>query len=76
MPSSVRHVRRRLLIPKRRKQASVVPPAGYHLIPFRLGITDALVLGADVVMLSTAVPPPVPVMFTGLVVPKLNLGVS
>src|ERR1039458_7351934 len=71
----VRQLRRRAGIPKSKRQARVAPPAVYQGTPGRLGYTRAALVAAVVLMVRVAVPAVVPVMLTGLVEPKLKLGI-
>ena len=63
-------------MPINRMPARVAPPVAYHRgEPDRLRSIDAL-LAAVVEIVSVAVPAAVPLMFTGVVDPKLNVGRS
>ena len=74
---SIDHQRRRPAgIPKNNKQARAVPPAAYQGDPSDLGRTNAPVVGAVVVTVRVPVPFDAPVMLTGEVAPKLNVGGS
>jgi hypothetical protein len=63
-------------MPKNRMQAKVAPPAAYHGTPSRLGLTRVALVAGVVEMVREAVPGAVPLMLTGLVEPKLNVGAS
>ena len=52
----------------------MAPPAAYHGTPGRLGYASEAVVGAVVEMVRVAGTPVVPVMLTGLVEPKLQVG--
>jgi hypothetical protein len=76
MPRIFRNFFRRAGIPNRKTHASTAPPPAYHGI-FRGASFDDVqgsVLLAVVEMVSVAVPAAAPVMPTGVVVPKLNVG--
>jgi hypothetical protein len=55
-------------------QANAAPPAICHLLPGCPGYVTLLLVAAVVVTVSVAVPALDPVMFTGLVVPKVTEG--
>jgi hypothetical protein len=77
-PSRVRQRRRTgrpIPIPKIKPKARVVL-AAYQRIPGCAGYARAALVGAVVVMVSVAVTALAPVMLTGLVAPKLNVGGS
>jgi hypothetical protein len=63
-------------MPKSRTKARVVLPAVYQRTPGRAGYARAALVAAVVEMVRVAVPALVPVMLTGLVEPKLNVGGS
>src|ERR1700692_524100 len=62
-------------MPKIRTKAKVVPPAVYQRTPGLAGYRRAPLVAAVVEMVRLAVPA-VPVILTGLVEPKLNMGRS
>ena len=66
--------RRRDEIENKSTPANATPPTGGHAEPARLGTTTAAEEAAVVVMVSVADPEAVPVIVTGLVEPKLNVG--
>ena len=72
----VRQLRRRAGMPTRRMQARTAPLPVYQRVPGRSGHVSALELDAEVDTASVAVPAVAPVMLTGLVEPKLRVGVS
>src|ERR1700686_2256230 len=76
-PSLVRLLRPRtgMPMPKSRTKAKVVPPAAYQRTPGRAGYARAPLVAAVVEMVRVAVPA-LPVIITGLVEPKLNVGRS
>jgi len=73
-PRTVLHLRRRPGIPKRRMQAKAAPPAEYQGAWLFCGYARELVVAAVVEMVRVAVAAVVPLMLTGVVVPKLNVG--
>ena len=75
-PSMLRHFRRLAGTPIKSRQARAAPPSTYHGISRSLGRAEALVDGAVVLMVRVAVPAPAPVIFTGVVAPKLKVGES
>lgn len=66
------HLRRLAGMPKRRTQASVAPPVVYERTWSISGWIRVAWVAAVVDMVRVAVPAVVPVMFTGLVGPKLS----
>jgi hypothetical protein len=74
MPGIERQRRQRAGMPKKTRQANVVPPATYQGAPLDFGRTKDAVVGAVVVTVSVPVPAVAPVMSTGDVVPKLKVG--
>ena len=77
MPRKALHLRRRLGMPTSSRQANEMPPASLPGIPLRLASANVAVTEkAVVVIVSVPVPEAVPVMLTGLVVPKLSVGGS
>ena len=63
-------------MPMSRTQAKTAPPPVYQRVPDRSGHVSALEPAAVVETVSVAVPPVAPVMLTGLVEPKLRVGMS
>jgi len=61
-------------MPKSSRHARVAPPVAYHGIPGRLGYAREALDAAVVETVRVAGTPVVPVMLTGLVEPKLNVG--
>jgi hypothetical protein len=59
-----------------RRQANAAPVAEYQRTPGRSGVVRAPADAAVVEMVRLAIPAAVPVMLTGLVEPKLNVGKS
>ena len=74
IPSIIRQRRRRAGTPKRRMQARVAPPPAYQGTPGRLGWTRAALVAAVVEIVRVAVSAATPVILTGVVEPKLNMG--
>jgi hypothetical protein len=62
-------------MPKSKRQASVAPLAAYQGIPGRLGDARVALVAAVVEMVRVAVPAAASAMLTGLVEPKLRVGV-
>jgi hypothetical protein len=63
-------------IPKNRTKARIVPPAVYNRAHGRDGYERAALVAAVVEMVRMAVTGWAPMIFTGLVEPKLNIGRS
>jgi hypothetical protein len=61
-------------MPNNNRQANATPLAAAHGLPGRLGKARVELVGAVVEMVSVAVPAVAPLMFTGLVEPKLKVG--
>jgi hypothetical protein len=74
MPSVDRQPRRRVGIPKSKIQTTVAAPDANQGFPGRFGWTSVALVAAVVEMVRVAVPAAVPVMFTGVVEPKLSVG--
>jgi hypothetical protein len=63
-------------IPNTRAKARPAPPTLYHLALGCSGYARAPLVAAVVVMVRLAIPAEPPVILTGLVEPKLNMGRS
>jgi hypothetical protein len=76
IPSIARQRRRRVEIPVNRTQARIVPPVEYQGAPRFTAFEDVhcVVCPELVAMVSVAVPAVAPLMLTGVVDPKLNVG--
>jgi hypothetical protein len=76
IPSMVCLLRPRAGMPMSRTKARSVPPAVHKPPTRRLGYARAPLVEAVVVMVRMAVPAEAPVILTGLLEPKLNMGRS
>ena len=74
MPNAFAHWRLLPNPPKKNRQANVTPPPRYNDGKPLPGSDRCACEAAAVVTMRVAVPEPVPVMLTGLVVPKLRVG--
>src|ERR1019366_2585021 len=73
-PSMARQLRRRAGIPNRSRQARTAPPVLYQGTPGCSGCAVALVVALVVTTMSVAFTAATPLMVTGLLAPKLNVG--
>ena len=74
IPSFVLQALRRAGMPNNNRKANATPLAADQGTPGRLGKARAELVGAVVAMVRVAAPAVAPLMFTGLVEPKLKVG--
>jgi hypothetical protein len=74
IPTMLRHLLRRAGMPKSKMQARAAPPSVYQGNPRCIGLASGALVAAVVETVRVAVPELEPVMFTGVVEPKLKVG--